>query len=185
MVGNEGGSKISGSDGSRRPKFSFYLLWFISQFKYEIGTKINQSVDRFSSNAMIHPCNVEDAPGLVGKMKGCGSFTVRNMQREKMINMFNILPNSILTILELLPDPPWGAKGPPQFGADGRRMEIGSPSNVRHVAHVTFDRFTGFLGLPVEFEPEKFLGGLLAQAEASKTLSARRIRPVWQLMVQA
>ncbi|XP_027367390.1 rho GTPase-activating protein 5-like [Abrus precatorius] len=33
-------------------------------------------------------------------------------------------------------------------------MEIGMPSNVRHVAHVTFDRFNGFLGLPVEFEPE-------------------------------
>ncbi|KAK7392627.1 hypothetical protein VNO78_21071 [Psophocarpus tetragonolobus] len=33
-------------------------------------------------------------------------------------------------------------------------MEIGFPSNVRHVAHVTFDRFNGFLGLPVEFEPE-------------------------------
>lgn len=33
-------------------------------------------------------------------------------------------------------------------------MEIGEPTNVRHVAHVTFDRFNGFLGLPVEFEPE-------------------------------
>ncbi|KAH7512179.1 hypothetical protein FEM48_Zijuj12G0063000 [Ziziphus jujuba var. spinosa] len=33
-------------------------------------------------------------------------------------------------------------------------MEIGWPANVRHVAHVTFDRFNGFLGLPVEFEPE-------------------------------
>ncbi|KAL2900170.1 Rho GTPase-activating protein 1 [Bienertia sinuspersici] len=33
-------------------------------------------------------------------------------------------------------------------------MEIGLPSNVRHVAHVTFDRFNGFLGLPVEFEPD-------------------------------
>lgn len=33
-------------------------------------------------------------------------------------------------------------------------MEIGVPRNVRHVAHVTFDRFNGFLGLPVEFEPE-------------------------------
>lgn len=33
-------------------------------------------------------------------------------------------------------------------------MEIGWPSNVRHVAHVTFDRFNGFLGLPVEFEPD-------------------------------
>ncbi|OIT21915.1 PREDICTED: rho GTPase-activating protein 5-like [Nicotiana attenuata] len=35
-----------------------------------------------------------------------------------------------------------------------RGMEIGWPTNVRHVAHVTFDRFNGFLGLPVEFEPE-------------------------------
>ncbi|KAG7556083.1 Rho GTPase activation protein [Arabidopsis suecica] len=33
-------------------------------------------------------------------------------------------------------------------------MEIGWPTNIRHVAHVTFDRFNGFLGLPVEFEPE-------------------------------
>ncbi|XP_042513787.1 rho GTPase-activating protein 5-like [Macadamia integrifolia] len=33
-------------------------------------------------------------------------------------------------------------------------MEIGWPTNVRHVAHVTFDRFDGFLGLPDEFEPE-------------------------------
>ncbi|MQM15533.1 hypothetical protein Taro_048476 [Colocasia esculenta] len=37
---------------------------------------------------------------------------------------------------------------------DSRSMEIGWPTNVRHVAHVTFDRFHGFLGLPVEFEPE-------------------------------
>ncbi|KAE8657790.1 Rho GTPase-activating protein 4 [Hibiscus syriacus] len=33
-------------------------------------------------------------------------------------------------------------------------MEIGLPTNVQHVSHVTFDRFHGFLGLPVEFEPE-------------------------------
>lgn len=38
--------------------------------------------------------------------------------------------------------------------ATHRSMEIGWPTNVRHVAHVTFDRFHGFLGLPVEFEPE-------------------------------
>ncbi|KAK7404846.1 hypothetical protein VNO78_05852 [Psophocarpus tetragonolobus] len=42
--------------------------------------------------------------------------------------------------------------------SDGRgdlcAMEIGWPTNVRHVAHVTFDRFNGFLGLPREFEPE-------------------------------
>lgn len=39
-------------------------------------------------------------------------------------------------------------------GKDLCSMEIGVPTNVRHVAHVTFDRFNGFLGLPVEFEPE-------------------------------
>ncbi|KAM0867503.1 hypothetical protein ACQ4PT_041956 [Festuca glaucescens] len=36
----------------------------------------------------------------------------------------------------------------------GCGMEIGWPTEVQHVAHVTFDRFHGFLGLPVEFEPE-------------------------------
>lgn len=41
-------------------------------------------------------------------------------------------------------------------GEDGgcSGMEIGWPTEVRHVAHVTFDRFDGFLGLPVELEPE-------------------------------
>ncbi|XP_047334834.1 rho GTPase-activating protein 2-like [Impatiens glandulifera] len=34
------------------------------------------------------------------------------------------------------------------------QMEIGWPTNVQHIAHVTFDRFHGFLGLPVEFEVE-------------------------------
>uniref|UniRef100_A0A804KWN0 CRIB domain-containing protein n=1 Tax=Musa acuminata subsp. malaccensis TaxID=214687 RepID=A0A804KWN0_MUSAM len=33
-------------------------------------------------------------------------------------------------------------------------MDIGWHTDVRHVGHVTFDRFHGFLGLPVEFEPE-------------------------------
>ncbi|KAL8496354.1 hypothetical protein ACS0TY_020169 [Phlomoides rotata] len=36
----------------------------------------------------------------------------------------------------------------------GGIMEIGWPTDVQHVNHVTFDRFDGFLGLPVEFEPE-------------------------------
>ncbi|TKY61842.1 Rho GTPase-activating protein 2 [Spatholobus suberectus] len=31
-------------------------------------------------------------------------------------------------------------------------MEIGWPTNVKHVSHVTFDRFNGFLGLPLELE---------------------------------
>ncbi|KAL2323603.1 hypothetical protein Fmac_027982 [Flemingia macrophylla] len=31
-------------------------------------------------------------------------------------------------------------------------MEIGWPTNVQHITHVTFDRFNGFLGLPLEFQ---------------------------------
>jgi len=33
-------------------------------------------------------------------------------------------------------------------------FDISSPTEVRHVSHVTFDRFNGFLGLPSELEPE-------------------------------
>ncbi|KAL5726767.1 hypothetical protein ACHQM5_000029 [Ranunculus cassubicifolius] len=33
-------------------------------------------------------------------------------------------------------------------------LDIGWPTEVRHVSHVTFDRFNGFLGLPVEFQPQ-------------------------------
>ncbi|KAL5198091.1 hypothetical protein ABZP36_001603 [Zizania latifolia] len=44
-------------------------------------------------------------------------------------------------------------------------MEIGWPTDVRHVAHVTFDRLNGFLGLPVEFELE--IPGHVPSASAS------------------
>jgi hypothetical protein len=33
-------------------------------------------------------------------------------------------------------------------------LEIGWPTDVQHVAHVTFDRYNGFLGLPEEFVVE-------------------------------
>lgn len=33
-------------------------------------------------------------------------------------------------------------------------MDIGWPTDVEHVAHVTFDRYNGFLGLPEEYEHE-------------------------------
>ncbi|KAF2315185.1 hypothetical protein GH714_038368 [Hevea brasiliensis] len=33
-------------------------------------------------------------------------------------------------------------------------MDISWPTDVRHVSHVTFDSFNGFLGLPTEFEPD-------------------------------
>ncbi|XP_022757598.1 rho GTPase-activating protein 3 [Durio zibethinus] len=36
---------------------------------------------------------------------------------------------------------------------DVSSMDISLPTEVRHVSHVTFDRFNGFLGLPTELEP--------------------------------
>ncbi|GAB2220731.1 hypothetical protein Droror1_Dr00008401 [Drosera rotundifolia] len=35
-----------------------------------------------------------------------------------------------------------------------QQMEIGWPTDVQHITHVTFDRFNGFLGLPVELQVE-------------------------------
>ncbi|XP_009610938.1 rho GTPase-activating protein 5 [Nicotiana tomentosiformis] len=37
---------------------------------------------------------------------------------------------------------------------DVANMDIGWPTDVCHVSHVTFDRFDGFLGLPIELQPE-------------------------------
>ncbi|XP_061357377.1 rho GTPase-activating protein 5-like [Gastrolobium bilobum] len=37
---------------------------------------------------------------------------------------------------------------------DVSSMDISWPTEVRHVSHVTFDRFNGFLGLPSELQPE-------------------------------
>jgi hypothetical protein len=34
------------------------------------------------------------------------------------------------------------------------RMQIGVPTDVRHVSYVTFDRFSGFLGLSADLEPD-------------------------------
>jgi hypothetical protein len=33
-------------------------------------------------------------------------------------------------------------------------MDIGWPTDVEHIAHVTFDRYNGFQGLPQEYESE-------------------------------
>jgi hypothetical protein len=66
---------------------------------------------------------------------------------------------SFLALLfELLRKSLLGCRAVGAGGGEGERggcgMEIGLPTDVQHVAHVTFDRFHGFLGLPVEFEPE-------------------------------
>ncbi|XP_028804250.1 rho GTPase-activating protein 2-like [Neltuma alba] len=44
-------------------------------------------------------------------------------------------------------------------------FETGWPTNVQHIAHVTFDRFNGFLGLPAELQLE--IPGRVPSASAS------------------
>ncbi|CAM0944749.1 unnamed protein product [Alopecurus aequalis] len=46
------------------------------------------------------------------------------------------------------------AEGGGGAAAAASGMQIGRPTEVRHVSHVTFDRFVGFLGLPADLEPE-------------------------------
>ncbi|KAL6639475.1 hypothetical protein ACP70R_023205 [Stipagrostis hirtigluma subsp. patula] len=53
----------------------------------------------------------------------------------------------------------------PAGAAWGVDLDISWPTDVRHVAHVTFDRLHGFLGLPVEFELE--IPGQVPSASAS------------------
>ena len=38
--------------------------------------------------------------------------------------------------------------------SDEERIEIGQPTDVPHVSHITYDRFGDFLGLPTDLEPD-------------------------------
>ncbi|MBA0611079.1 hypothetical protein Godav_011792 [Gossypium davidsonii] len=38
--------------------------------------------------------------------------------------------------------------------SDVSSMDISLPTEVKHVSHVTFDRFNGFLGLPIDLQPD-------------------------------
>ncbi|KAL1833081.1 hypothetical protein ACET3Z_002732 [Daucus carota] len=52
------------------------------------------------------------------------------------------------------------------FSSSSSSMEIGCPTDARHVSHVTFDKFNGcFLGLPLELQPQ--LPGKVPSASVS------------------
>ncbi|KAM3303138.1 rho GTPase-activating protein 5 [Capsicum chacoense] len=92
-------------------------------------------------------CDSEEEIGGEEEEEGVGEKGRRNQERDHL---------SLLALLvTLFRKSFWLAcKTDRGGGGGGSGMEIGWPTNVRHVAHVTFDRFNGFLGLPVEFEPE-------------------------------
>eukprot|EP00249_Psilotum_nudum_P026538 c3271_g1_i1 orf=2-994(-) len=59
-----------------------------------------------------------------------------------------------LSILALLLAALRRSLGPCKSSKREIQMDIGWPTSVRHVIHVTFDRYNGFIGLPIELETE-------------------------------
>lgn len=80
-----------------------------------------------------------------GSQRGAGGRRGRKREEEDHLSLSSLLVAVVRKSLV-------GCRT--ETDEDLRSMEIGWPTNVQHVAHVTFDRFHGFLGLPVEFEPE-------------------------------
>jgi hypothetical protein len=115
-------------------------------------TNLASAASRASSSSSLRYLANADSDVLAG---GAGSAGSRGPQERRgpeeeeerwsfLALLFELLRKSLLRCK---------TEGAAGQEADGG-MEIGWPTDVQHVAHVTFDRFHGFLGLPVEFEPE-------------------------------
>ncbi|EAZ20724.1 rho GTPase-activating protein 2 [Oryza sativa Japonica Group] len=100
--------------------------------------------------------------GGVGKKRGSGEEE-RERERQQLsvleVLLAAVRRSVVACRVEREGGGGWGEEGEAEAeegdaAAEVGEMEIGWPTDVRHVAHVTFDRFHGFLGLPVEFEVE-------------------------------
>ncbi|KAK1437047.1 hypothetical protein QVD17_02832 [Tagetes erecta] len=115
-----------------------------------------QTNDHFSSStSLINPCSNQYSVAV----SVCNTEQERERRkREEEERELSLLAVVVTVVRKSLVGSCNSVKFQ-DFGCDNSskkssKMEIGVPTNVRHVAHVTFDRFNGFLGLPVEFEPE-------------------------------
>ncbi|KZV29229.1 rho GTPase-activating protein 5-like [Dorcoceras hygrometricum] len=86
-------------------------------------------------------------PHLPSSSSSISSTRIRGEEEEDQVSVLAVLVTVFRKSLV-------GCSGTSSGAEKKHLMEIGWPTNVKHVAHVTFDRFDGFLGLPVEFEPE-------------------------------
>nr|CAB3452663.1 unnamed protein product [Digitaria exilis] len=101
--------------------------------------------------------------GCIGVVGGGGEGKAAEEGQQQGQGQVLTLVLAALRKSVVLPCQMADADDPAGGGAWG--MEIGWPTDVRHVAHVTFDRLHGFLGLPVEFELE--IPGQVPSASAS------------------
>ncbi|XP_073296900.1 rho GTPase-activating protein 5-like [Primulina huaijiensis] len=117
--------------------------------------QINQNLkkERIMTELMCSPPRLPSSSSSIAS-SGAVSFPGRNRQirgggegEEDQVSVLDLLVTVFRKSLV-------GCSSTTSGAEEKHMMEIGWPTNVKHVAHVTFDRFNGFLGLPVEFEPQ-------------------------------
>ncbi|KAL1825890.1 hypothetical protein DCAR_0314085 [Daucus carota subsp. sativus] len=94
--------------------------------------------------------------GCVGKISRKAAATTEAEEQQNQLSLVTLLLDalrkSMFSSCKLVGED----GGEAEFDSSSfvQQMEIGWPTNVQHLTHVTFDRFHGFLGLPVEFQVE-------------------------------
>ncbi|RRT82360.1 hypothetical protein BHE74_00045724 [Ensete ventricosum] len=108
------------------------------------------------SNGLLSPSNDIRGGGEEeeNERRGAGDAIERKRETRRGEGVEEQQLSVLALLLTLFRKSLLGCKPEGADDEDFGSMEIGWPTEVRHVAHVTFDRFHGFLGLPVEFEPE-------------------------------
>ncbi|CAD5195912.1 unnamed protein product [Musa acuminata subsp. malaccensis] len=108
------------------------------------------------SNGLLNPSNGIRGGGEEeeNERRGAGGAIERKRETRRGEGVEEQQLSVLALLLTLFRKSLLGCKPEGVDDEDFGSMEIGCPTEVQHVAHVTFDRFHGFLGLPVEFEPE-------------------------------
>ncbi|XP_061366652.1 rho GTPase-activating protein 2-like [Gastrolobium bilobum] len=91
-------------------------------------------------------------PVMVTKGGGCGGEKGRRMERVTEEEQNQLSPVAVVLAALRKSMVACSVESPDDVISAVHPMEIGWPTNVKHISHVTFDRFNGFLGLPVELE---------------------------------
>jgi hypothetical protein len=85
------------------------------------------------------------------------SNTEQERRRTSQISMVALVLTTVrksLLAASCQAMPPAAGEEEEEEDKKNKIVEIGWPTDVQHVAHVTFDRYDGFLGLPEEFQVE-------------------------------